>query len=192
MPLKKRVQAAEPTTSNVEYDNLDETDYDSRLVMVADLGLQEPHPSSESQNPVQSIALGLEICGEDVTVDGETRPRFMWTKPFNIYATLTERGSEIDYYSVFDPSAKPGDVSDWDAQLGKPCSVRIEHVEGKGKNEGKVFDNIAKIVAIPEKYRADVPPARMDCLIGDADEPDNHVNTMLFGLAKYVFDKRLS
>jgi hypothetical protein len=173
--------------SDVVIDNLDEREYEARLVMVADLGLQEQEYAGEKKNPAQQVSLGLEILGETITVDGEERPRILWTKPFNIFATLTEKGNELKYYSVFDPSAEAGELPDWDAQLGKPCSVFIKHTTS-GDN---VYDNISKVVAIPSKYQDNVPPATAEMGVGDADDADNMVTKSLFGLAKYVFDKRI-
>jgi hypothetical protein len=172
--------------------NLPLGEHEARLVYVADLGIQEGREHKGEKKPdVQQISLGFEVVGQTVEIDGEEKPRYLWLNPFNIYHKLTEKGKELEYYSIFDPSASEGEVADWDAQLGKPCSIRISHNNGKGKNEGKVFDNISGILAIPEKYQAGVAPATLEVGVGDADDEDNPVNAALFGLTKWVFDRRI-
>jgi len=191
MALVRRTEGSTKETRDIQMENLEEREYEARLVAVADLGLQVQEYKGEVKNPAQQISLGLEIVGETYTVDGEEKPRLLWSKPFNIYRNLTEKGNELKYYSIFDPSAEDGDTPDWDSQIGKACSVYIVHSEDK-KDKSKLYDNIGKIVAIPAKYQESVPPASItDLGVGNADDPDNPVNKVLYGLTKFVFDKRI-
>jgi len=175
-------------------ENLKEGEHEARLVYIADLGIQEGMVwKGEQKPPAQQIALGYEIVGQTVTLDGEEKARYMWGSPFNIFKNLTEKGKELPLYQVFEPDAEAGGDADWEAQLGKPCSVRVKHAKGKGDNEGRVFDNIAGVNPIPEKYQDGVEDATLEFGVGNADEGDdeNPVNAALFGLAKWVFDKRI-
>ena len=171
--------------------NLEEKEYEARLVMVADLGMQLQEYNGEEKPSRQEIALGLEIVGETILIDEKEVPRLLWSKPFKIFHKLTKKGHELKFYSIFDSDAKVNQVPDWDAQLGKCCSVRVVHTQGKGDNAGFTYDNVGLLLPIPEKYRDGVPPASMELAIGDADNEDNVVTKALFGLTRFVYDKRI-
>jgi len=194
MGLKRRKATEVADTGNEEYiwNNLEEEDYDARLVYVADLGLQVNEFKGEFKGNFQQISLGIEVIGEVVEdEEGELHPRILFTKPFFIYDNLTERGTELKFYKLFVPKADEGDVPDWDAQLGKAISVSVVHVQGKGENKDKTYDNIAGLSKIPKKYIDDVGDAVAEVGIGDADDADNFVTKGLYGLPKYVLDKRI-
>lgn len=191
MPLNRTspVQTAN-TNSNVEYSNLAEGEHEGRLVYVADLGLQERSYMGDEKPPAQQVSLGIEIIGETVTIDGKEQPRLMWTKPFNIFYQMNELGNEYKYYKVFDQSAQEGQVADWDSALGKPCNVIVKHQVAK---DGKVYDNIDSITPIPSKYQDAVGAATItDQAVGDAEDENNPATKALFGLAKFVYDKRIT
>jgi len=168
------------TSSDSDYQSLEAGEYDARLVYVADLGVHQDEYKGEVKNPAQKIALGLEIVGKTITIDGEEKPRYLWTRPFNIFSTLTPKGNELKFYSVFDSSATEGDVPDWDAQIGKACSL-IMNQNDKG------YDNITTIVAIPSKYQDDIKPATLEGGVGTSDSVIN----ALFGLTRWAYDNRL-
>lgn len=190
MALKRRTPKSE-SASEVVYENLPLGENEGRLAYVADLGLQARDYRGEDKPPAQQLSLGIEIVGQYVEIDGEKVPRLLWTKPFYIYSSLTEKGVELEYYKVFDPAAKPDGDANWEAQLGKPCNVIIEHTPGKGASEGKLFDNIANLTPIPAKYHSSVGEGEIEPAIGDADDENNVVTKALYGLAKYVYDKRI-
>jgi len=173
--------------SDIVYDNLTEGEHDGRLVMVADLGIQIREHKGVAKGEAQQIALGIEILGETITVDDVEQPRFMWSRPFFIYNTLTAKGKEIEFYSIFDPSCNEGELPDWEGMLGKPCTVMVEHTH----KDDKTYDNIKALMPIPVKYQDGVAPATMDMGTGDSDVADDMVTGKLFGLAKWVFDKRV-
>jgi hypothetical protein len=160
-------------------------------VYVADLGLQTREYKGEEKPPAQQIALGIEIIGQTITLDDKEVPRMLWTRPFNIFSNLTEKGVELQYYKVFDPSAQPDGDADWDAQMGKPCNAFIVNTPGRGANAGNIYDNIDSLTPIPAKYQAGVGPALIEPCIGDADDEENACTKALYGLAKFVYDKRI-
>lgn len=193
MALTRRTESGSSSSDkDIVIENLDETEYESRLVAVADLGLQEGMVYMGEKKPdAQQIALGFEVLGETYTEDGVEKPRMLWSETINIFSTLTEKGKEIQYYSVFEPSATAGEIPDWDGQIGKPCNLSIVHVPDK-KDSSKLYDNIGKVTPIPVKYQDNVPPATItDLGIGDADDPNNPVTKSLWGLPKYVYNKRI-
>jgi len=185
MALKRRTPIG---GDKPDYDKLEDGEYEGRLIFVADLGLQEREYMGETKPPAQQISLGIEILGEPVTIDGQEVPRLMWTKAFNIFDTMNEKGNEFKFFRVFAPSAREGQVADWEAVLGEPCNV----VVGTRKSKDREFDNIDDLTPIPAKYRDAVPPAELSPAIGDADDESNPATQALYGLAKYIYDKRLS
>jgi hypothetical protein len=169
-------------------ENLEPRDYDMRLVYVADLGVQEGMIYKGTQKPdSQQICLGFEVIGETVAINDEEWPRILWAKPFNIFRNMTSLGNELKMYKLFNPGADENTTPDWEAQLRKPCVGTVTNTE----KDGNVYDNISGLMPMPAKYQADVEQATTNPCIGDADDPDNRCNLALFGLAKYVFDKRL-
>lgn len=188
MALARRTESNGGGGDYADIPNLEAGEHEGRLVYVADLGLQHQVYKGEDKGNIQQIALGIEVVGQTYeTEDGEAKPRYLWTKPFNIFATLTEKGNELKMYSVFDASANDGELPDWEAQLGKPCSIVVEHVH----KDDKVYDNIKSVLPIPAKYQDGVEAASIEFAIGDSDEKDNVVNKALFGLTKFVFAKKV-
>mgnify|MGYP003645232480 FL=1 len=190
MALKRRTQNTS-TESSIEYENLAVGEHEARLVYVADLGLQSREYKGEVKPPAQQISLGLEIIGQSVTIEDKEHPRLLFTSPFNIFQSLTEKGKELEFYRVFSPSAVENTDADWESALGMPCNVIIKHTQGKGDNSGRKFDNISHLAPIPQKYQSGVAEGKLETAIGDADDPENTATKALFGLAKYVFDRRI-
>ncbi|NOR58442.1 MAG: hypothetical protein GQ474_07965 [Sulfurimonas sp.] len=187
MALKRKGNAKESTA--VEYDKLGEGEFDGRLVYVADLGLQEGMMwKGVQKDDTQQLSLGIEIVGNHVTIDGKQVPRILWTQPFNVFRTLTEKGREIQMYNVFGKGVI-GEEADWDAALGQPCNVKV--IAKSNKEGDKVFDNIESLGSIPTKFQDKIEKNELEPCIGDSDDPENEATKALFGLAKWVFDKRI-
>jgi hypothetical protein len=189
MALKRMASPKQATNSTVEYENLAEGEHEGRLVYVADLGMQKPVYKGEEQDERQQIALGIELVNSSVTIDGEEKPRLLWTTPINIYYSMTERGIETKMYQVFDPTAMVGEVADWDSVLGKPCNVITYH----NTKDGRTYDNIKTILPIPAKYQDTVAPNRiLDLSIGDSDDENNPAQKALFGIPRNAYTRRLN
>jgi len=77
------------TKQDGDYDTLEDGDYEARLAYVADLGLQEKYKAEEGDDPVQQLALGMEIVGEHVQIGGVKVPRLIWGAPFNTFGIVT-------------------------------------------------------------------------------------------------------
>ena len=194
MALPRRgSQTTERPASDSQYTNLTENEYEGRLVYVADLGLQEREYKGEVKPPAQQVSLGIEILGVPVEVDGAEKPRVLWTKPFNVFYSMNEKGNEMKYYKVFEPTATEGEVADWDKVLGKPCNVMVVQTNGKGDKSDNVYDNIDTLTPIPAKYQDAVAAATVaNPAVGDADDDVNPATAALYGLAKFVWDKRIN
>jgi len=187
--LKRRIVASDEKKEFDSIPNLvNGQEYEGRLVYVADLGLHTREFKGEVKTPCQKIALGIEILGETVELEDSTVPRVLWTKPFNIFFQLTDKGKEIEYYKIFEPGAEAEEEADWDAQLGKPVSVLITHF----KKDDNTYDNIKSLAPIPLKYQEGIEKATIEPCIGDADDEENACTRALYGLVKWMFEQRLT
>jgi len=164
-------------------------DYEARLVYVADLGLHKAFGDDEKPD-VQKIALGYEVIGEVITMDGVEKPRLLWDQPLNIYWQLTELGTELKVYKVFNPNADSGEEAEWEKYLGTPVSLTVKHVKDK-KDPTILYDNIASIQPIPKKYQKDVGKGKLECAIGDADDGENPATKALYGLTNWFYERRI-
>jgi len=191
MSLNRNSQSANSGKSTLKFTNAPEGENEGRLLYVADLGLQRKEYMGEYVGDVQQIALCFEIIGQTVELDGSEKPRILWTKPFYIYKTMGEKSKEYQYYKVFDPMAQPESVPDWDAQLGKPCNVIVQHVKGKGANADRLYDNIKDLVSIPAKYQSGVAPMKLKPAVANCEDTDSDAIKSMFGLSKMVWERRI-
>jgi len=190
MALNRVSPKTEKSNSNTEYTNVAEGEHEGRLVYVADLGLQERNFAGEEKPPAQQLALGIELVGQVQTMsDGGTVPRILWSKPFNIFQTMNERGNEYKYYKMFVPTAQEGQVADWDNVLGLPISVQVSHsVSGD-----RTYDNISSLNPVPTKYRDQVAEAATtSTAVGDAEDANNVATKAMFGLVRFIHEKRIN
>jgi|TARA_E500000318_G_scaffold110493_1_gene126104 hypothetical protein len=190
MAINRVSPQAEKSTATIEYTNVAEGEHEGRLVYVADLGLQERNFAGEEKPPAQQLSLGIELVGQEQTLsDGGTLPRILWSKPFNIFQTMNERGNEYKYYKMFVPTARDGEVADWDKVLGMPINVVVTHT----KSGDRTYDNISSMSAIPSKYQDQVAKAATaEMSVGDAEDENNVATKAMFGLVKYLHDKRVN
>lgn len=186
MALKrKEAQNTPERESSFSVELIAEGQHDARLAYVADLGYQKREYKNEFKGHFQQYSLGLEMLGHTYKdQDGKEYPRIMWTKPFWVYTKMAEQGGEFTLYKVFEPTAAPETCPDWEAQLGKPCTVSIKHRAGK---EGAVYDNIDALLAIPAKYQESVAEGQVTPEAGDGEQ----VVGALYGLAKYIYEHQV-
>jgi hypothetical protein len=175
--------------SNMEYENLTEGEHESRLIYVADLGLQMDNYNKDKEPTIkQQIALCFEVLGSTVKFDGVEKPRIIWSKPFNIFNTMNGMSTEYAHYRAFVPTAKEDTVADWESVLGKPVNIIIKHAK-KGAN---TYDNIEAVSPIPAKYQANVPEAiTTDFSIAGSEDEDSPAIKNLFGIPLLLHGNRI-
>ena len=175
--------------STMEYENLTEGEHEARLIYVADLGMQNREYKGEVKPPAQQISLCFEVLGSTIKIDDVEQPRIIWSKPFNIFGTMSGLSTEYDYFKAFVPTAKEDTTADWESVLGEPVNIIIKHVH----KDGAVYDNVSGITAIPSKYRSKVDKAvTTGFAIAGSEDVDSPAIKTLFGLAKHVHDKRIT
>ena len=176
--------------STMEYENLTEGEHEARLIYVADLGMQNRTPfNGDVKPPAQQVSLCFEVLGSTIKIDDVEQPRIIWSKPFNIFGTMSGLSTEYDYFKAFVPTAKEDTTADWESVLGEPVNIIIKHVH----KDGAVYDNVSGITAIPSKYRSKVDKAvTTEFAIAGSEDVDSPAIKTLFGLAKHVHDKRIT
>ena len=187
----ERKSAAQPKAANtMEYENLTEGEHEARLIYVADCGMQLREYKGEVKSPAQQIALCFEVLGSKVKVDGVEQPRIIWSKPFNIFGRMSGLSTEFEMFKAFVPTAQEETVADWESVLGEPVNIIIKHFK---KDADTTYDNVAGLSSIPSKYRDKVEPATTtDFSIAGSEDADAPAIKNLFGLAKFIHEKRIS
>ena len=171
------------------YDNLEAGEYEARLIYVADLGMQNRKPfNGDEKTPCQQIALCFEVLDSTVELNGETRPRTLWSTTINVFSSMGGMGHELSMYRAFVPTAPENSLPDWEAQLGKPVNITVAPKESKGR----VFDNIMNVSAIPLKYQDKVPEAvTTEFSAAGCEELDSPAIKNLRGYQKTAHENRI-
>lgn len=159
----------------------------ARLVQVIDLGLQPDMYKGVEQAPKQRLLFTYEFPYEFMLDDDgqelKDKPRWLsedmpW---YNLNAT---KAKSTERYNAFDPAgAFDGDL---EKCLGAPVMVTIIHNPGKGKNAGKVFENIDNVSAMQSKMAANLPQLVNAPRIFSLEEPDMDI---FMALPKFIQDR---
>ena len=174
----------------MEYENLTEGEHEARLIYVADCGMQPREYRDDFKTPAQQISLCFEVLGSTVKVDGVEQPRTIWSKPFNIFGSMSGLSTEYAMFKAFVPTVQEDTVADWKSVLGKPVNIIIKHFK---KDADTTYDNVAGLSSIPMKYQDKVEPAiTPDFSIAGCEDEDSPAIKNLFGLAKFVHEKRIT
>lgn len=163
--------------------------YPGRLVGLITLGLQPQRPYMGAEKPpAQEIMLTYEFSDEFLLdEDGEEikdKPRWLSeTLPF--YNLSSEKAKITKRYLALDPNLEHD--GDWSALVSSPCMITLTNTEGKkGKNKGRIYENVAAISAMREKDAAKLPPLVNEPRIFDWENPDMDVWKKL---PKWIQDK---
>lgn len=149
--------------------------YLARLVQVIDLGLQTQPPfKGEEKRPAHMIWLTFELvtefCKDEDGNDIEDKPRWISEKkPF--YGIEADRAVTTKWYFAMDPDC--AHEGDWEELLGAACTVTVVQNPGKGKNAGKIYNNIGAIT--PPMKGIPVPDLINKPVVFSLDTPDMEV-----------------
>lgn len=148
--------------------------YPCRLVQVIDLGLQPQRPfKGEEKPPAHMLFTTYEFTDEFMKdEDGndiEDKPRWL-SEDFPLFSLQSDRARSTKRYNVLDPDAVHG--GDWGALLGTACNVTVTTSEGKGKNAGKVYNNIGGTSPMRPKDAERTADLVNEPKVFDLDNPD--------------------
>lgn len=151
--------------------------YPVRLAQIIDLGLQPQRPyQGEEKPPAHEIMLTYELvdefCKDEDGKEDEDKPRWI-SETIPLRSLMAERAKSTQRYHALDPEgAVDGDFT----QLGgAAANAAIVQNAGKGKNAGKVYNNIQALSAMRSRDVAKVPELKQEVKVFDTDTPDMEV-----------------
>lgn len=160
---------------------MDSGTYPARLVQLITLGVQKQRPYlGEEKPPKLEIMLTYEFLDEflkdEEGEDDPEKPRWLSeTIPFNNLEA--EKAKSTKRYYALDPSETHG--GDWVALIGTPCMVTIVQAQGKGKNAGNMYENVASVASMRPKEAAKAPELVNPPKVFDFYSPDMEVYAKL-------------
>lgn len=148
--------------------------YPARLVQVIDLGVQKQRPyQGVEKDPKRMIYTTYELLDEFVVDEegnvNEDKPRWL-SEDFTFNNLAVDNAKSTKRYYALDP--KDEHDGDWSKLLGTPVMLTITATEGKGKNEGKIFNNVAGVAKMRPKDEDNAPALKNDTKFFVTDEPD--------------------
>ena len=134
-------------------ETLDAGTYPARLVQVIDLGVQKQRPwQGNEKEPAQMIYTTYELLDEFIVDEEgntlEDKPRWL-SEDFPFHNLELDQAKSTKRYYAMDP--KDEHDGDWEKLLGTPVMLTITNKEGKGKNAGKFYNNIAGVSKMRDK-----------------------------------------
>lgn len=144
---------------------LPEDTYPAVCYALIDLGQQY---SAKFEKYSEQVAIGWEIIGETITVDGEDVPRSF----FNTYnMSLNEKAKlRKDLVSWRGKEFSVEELKDFNLRniLGKPCMIQIIHK--KNADGSRVYANLGSVTKIPKGFP--IPKGQLEPMVFDFSESD--------------------
>jgi hypothetical protein len=121
--------------------------YPARVVGLTFVGVQNQRPyMGQAKPPADELRITYELSHEFMKdEDGkvlEDKPRWL-TETIPFKSLKLDKAKSSKRYAVLDPTGASG--GEWQQLLGAPCTVVVTNNAGKGKHEGKVFENIGDV-----------------------------------------------
>jgi len=126
----------------------------ARIAQVVDLGIQTRQPfKGKEKAPVHQVFINFELVTDEYEYEGKKVRHRLGPKPLNMVSKKSEfyQNSAIaEFLSGIDPA----DTAKGDLTLlaNRPCLAVITHVDGYGKNAGRKFAAVSKVMEAPEGY----------------------------------------
>jgi hypothetical protein len=164
-------------STGLQQEALEAGTYPCRVVEIIDLGVQ-PQRAFEGQAkpPVQHIRITYEFTDEFcVDADGneqEDKPRWL-SEDIPFHPLTSDLAKSTKRYKAIDP--KDDFDGDFTLLVGCPCNVTITATEGKGKNAGKVFNNIASVNTMRKRDAEKCPKLVNEPTVFLIEDPDKGV-----------------
>lgn len=176
-------------TNRVEQEAMEAGTYPARLVQVIDLGVQEQQPfKGDPKPPAQEIMVTYEFPDEFIKDeegnDIEDKPRWL-SETFPLHPLDSDLAKSTKRYYAIDPECEEG--GDWAALIGKPVMVTIVANPGKGKNAGKVFNNVTSTSSMRKKEADKLPELKNEGKVLDLSDADTA--DILLTLPQWIQDK---
>ena len=158
-------------------DAIDPGSYPVRLAQIIDLGLQPQRPwQGEEKPPAHEMMLTYELldefCIDDDGNADEDKPRWL-SETIPLRSLMAEKAKSTQRYYALDPAeVNEGDFTEL---AGAPANASITQNAGKGKNAGKIYNNIQSLSPMRPKDADKAEPLKKDAKVFVLDEPDLEV-----------------
>lgn len=162
--------------------------YPARVVQIISLGLQKQNPyKGEPKDPKDELYVTYELLDEflkdEEGNDIEDKPRWL-SETFTMNSLDSDLAKSTKRYTALDPDLSHD--GNWAELLGAACMITVVQNEGKGKNAGTIYNNIASVQSMRSKEAAKAPDLVNEGKVFDIDEPDMEV---FFSLPNFLQDK---
>ena len=188
MALNARKVPSNNNKDRVEQEPIEAGSYPARVVQILDLGLQPQRPfEGEDKPPAHEIMMTYEFLDEFIKdengEDVEDKPRWL-SETFPFRSLDSDLAKSTKRYRALDPEEVH--EGDFTALVETPCTVTVVNNAGKGKNAGKVYNNIAAVSAMRPKDARTAPALVNEPKVFVLDEPDL---TVFLSLPQWLQDK---
>lgn len=148
--------------------------YPIRVAQIIDLGLQPQRPyQGQEKPPAYEIMLTYEFldeyCVDEDGNEDEDKPRWLSeTLPFR--SLKAEKAKSTQRYYALDPNEEfEGDFTEL---VGVAANASIVQNAGKGKNVGKVYNNVQALSPMRAKDASKAPELKNEGKVFTLDDPD--------------------
>lgn len=177
MALNAKKVAHSGGKSGPAQEPIDAGTYPIRLAQIIDLGLQPQRPyQGQEKPPAHEMMLTYELLDEFcVDEDGNEdtdKPRWL-SETLPLRSLMAEKAKSTQRYYALDPTEDC--EGDFTQLAGAAANASIVQNVGKGKNAGKVYNNIQALSPMRPKDAAKAPELKKDAKVFVLDEPDLEV-----------------
>ena len=179
---------ATSTGSRVEQAPLEAATYPTRVVQIIDLGLQPQRAwEGEEKPPAYTLMMTYEFtdefCVDKEGNEDESKPRWL-SEEFPLHPLTADLAKSTKRYKALDPElVHEGDFGEL---LGAAVNTTVSANPGKGKNAGRVFNNIMSLSTMRSRDEARTAPLVNTPKMFDLSTPDLEI----FGsLPEWIQDK---
>ena len=156
---------------------IDAGTYPIRVAQIIDLGLQPQRPyQGQEKPPAHEMMLTYELLDEFcVDEDGNEdteKPRWL-SETLPLRSLMAEKAKSTQRYYALDPNEDS--EGDFTALAGVAANASIVQNPGKGKNAGKIYNNIQALSPMRPKDQAKAEPLKKEPKVFVLDEPDLEV-----------------
>jgi len=177
MALNARKVASTGGSNGPSQDPIEVGSYPCRIVQIIDCGLQPQRAFQGKEKPpayeiMMTYEFTDEFCLDDDDEEDTSKPRWL-SETFPFHSLEMDLAKSTKRYKALDP--KEVHEGDFTALIDMPCTVTVVQNEGKGKNTGKVYNNISAVSAMRSKDAAKVVELVNKPKVLVLDNPDMEV-----------------
>lgn len=179
--------AEQPSSGGITIEPMDTGTYPARIAGVSIVGKHSSVYNGEVKEPKINLALTYEFLDEflkdengDEILD---KPRFL-TENMPFYNLSNTKAKSTERYLAVDPLSVYG--GDWSKLITFPIMVSVVQNAGKGKNLGKIFNNVDSIAPMRPKEVSKASPLVNPFFLFDFYNPTKEEWEKLPGIVKSI------